>query len=323
MDNATNVSKVHCVSADLSMYLGMKGHFIAINVILGTVAIIMCLIAVTCLVRLKLLQKVVYRLALYQVLCAMAYGVTFVAQMSAFIAYGHPITGPMCTAVGYAVLYMEWVKLLLTVWSLFHLFCFSVLYRDMKKCEKTYILTTLGVPMLVAIVPLATGSYGQSGAWCWIKNARESVDNCTAEVDVTGVVEQFALWYAPAFVALLMESVLVSVILLKLFVRFSPSNKRVRETKFLIAEEHYKKALAQMLPLMMYPVIFCALVVPPLIYRVYGASGLAPKASLLTVVLFCFSGWSLVAAIALMVHITVVVRYRYQKWKKRQQCIIY
>lgn len=309
-----------CIN-DVYLYLELGQSFIAANVALSALAVVVCLTAIVCLIRLELLRKVVYRMALYQVLCALAYSVSFVSQMTVFAIRQQAMAGALCRVLGFVVLYLEWTKLMLTIWSLFHLFCFSVRYRDMKACEMIYMGTSIAVPLVVAAVPFATGSYGQSGAWCWIINTREEVagsnssnNNCTsAAVDSTGVIEQFVLWYGPAFVVLFFESIAVSVILLKLASssRLCLTNKK--ESALLFAEKQYKKALAQMLPLMAYPVLFCTLIVPPLIYRLYGALGVVPSIGLLAVVLLCFSGWSLASSIALVVHIAVVVRYRHKK----------
>ena len=66
----------------------------------------------------------------------------------------------ICVAVGWMILYAEWMKLLFTIWVTFHLFCFGVLHKNLKKLEVLYVVTSLLVPALIAIVPLVTHAYG-------------------------------------------------------------------------------------------------------------------------------------------------------------------
>ena len=138
--------------------------------------------------------------------------------------------------------------------------------------------------------------------------------NCTIAVDFTGVVEQFALWYGPALVVLFVETIGVFVIAFKL--ALGSRGKGTEGSAFLVAGEQYKKALSQMLPLLAYPVIFCTLIVPPFIYRVYGALGATPGFGLLAVAWLCFPGWSLAASVALVAHVAVVARHRRLRAKR-------
>ena len=60
------------------------------------------------------------------------------------------IHGRLCIVVGLLVMYTEWMKLLFTMWVTFHLFCFAVLHKNLKKLEVLYIVTSLLVPALIA-----------------------------------------------------------------------------------------------------------------------------------------------------------------------------
>ena len=48
-----------------------------------------------------------------------------------------------CIALGWFSMYSQWMKLLFTVWVTFHLFCFGVLHKNLKKFEVLYVVTSL------------------------------------------------------------------------------------------------------------------------------------------------------------------------------------
>ena len=132
----------------------------AVLAVANGVSVLVCLLAAILLCCLKLYKKLVYRLALYQVLSALALTSVFVMQV-VFINYDKSpiIYGRICTALGFLT---EWTKLLFTMWVSFHLFCFAILHKNLKKLEVLSVVTSLLVPVVIAIVPLITHTYGLS-----------------------------------------------------------------------------------------------------------------------------------------------------------------
>ena len=169
----------------------------AVLAVANGVSVLVCLLAAILLCCLKLYRKLVYRLALYQVLSAMAMASVGAMQV-VFINYDESpnMYGRVCTALGYLWLYTEWTKLLFTMWVTFHLFCFAVLHKNLKKLEVLYVVTSLLVPALIAIVPLVTHTYGLSPGsnTCYISNTR------------VGFVERLSLWDGPAMLMLIAAS---------------------------------------------------------------------------------------------------------------------
>eukprot|EP00731_Ephydatia_muelleri_P035965 Em0185g5a len=76
-------------------------------------------------------------------------------QVMRFINYDESsdIYRRICTAIGFLEVYTEWKKLLFTTWVTFHLFCFAVFHKNMKKLEALYVVTSLLVPALIAALP--------------------------------------------------------------------------------------------------------------------------------------------------------------------------
>ena len=93
MANDTTIS---CKDDDVTLYLELYWVLVA----LSSVAVVVCLCAITCLFRLKLLRKVVYRMAFYQTLCALAYSVSIILQLSLFAIHKHVTVtnGTLCSA---------------------------------------------------------------------------------------------------------------------------------------------------------------------------------------------------------------------------------
>eukprot|EP00731_Ephydatia_muelleri_P020683 Em0013g410a len=129
----------------------------------NSVSALVCLLAVILVFRLKLYKKVVYRLALYQVLASLILATVAALQVIVVNDRKNPIVyGRVCVAIGWFLMYSQWMKLLFTTWVTFHLFCFAVLHINWKKLEVLYVVTSLLVPTIIAAVPLVTSSYGPS-----------------------------------------------------------------------------------------------------------------------------------------------------------------
>eukprot|EP00731_Ephydatia_muelleri_P038643 Em0841g1a len=170
------------------------------------VSVLVCLLAAILLCCLKLYKKIVYRLALYQVLSALAMA-SVGAAMGVVSINSSIIHGRVCTAIGFLGVYTEWTKLLFTMWVTFHLFCFAVLHKNLKKLEVLYVVTSLLVPALIAILPLVTHTYGlnSDGNACYIY-ANTSV----------AFIERLALWDGPAMLMLIAASTAMVVMVTKL-----------------------------------------------------------------------------------------------------------
>ncbi|KAL5509162.1 hypothetical protein EMCRGX_G004474 [Ephydatia muelleri] len=181
---------------------------LAMLAVANGVSVLVCLLAAFLLRWLKLYKKLVYRLALYQVLSALAMASVGATQV-VFINYDElsTIYRRLCTAIGFLWLYSQWTKLLFTMCVTFHLFCFAVLHKNLKKLEVLYVVTSLLVPALIAIVPLITHTYGLSpgGNACYIY-ANTSV----------AFMERLALWDGPAMLMLIAASTAMVVMVTKL-----------------------------------------------------------------------------------------------------------
>ena len=203
-----------------------------------------------------------------------------------------------CVHCYMVVLYSEWMKLLITMWVTFliHLVCFGVFHKNMKKLEVVYVVTSLLVPAMIAIVPLTTHTYGLTElGTCWIADGNDS------SLSGTVTIEWFALWYGPAMVMLFVASTAMVVMVLKLTHRICWR----RMYGQLTGGDRFSEALKQLLPLATFPILFFVFMVPSLVHYIFQATN--PSAadnktqSLATVI--SFSLWGMSSGVTLIIHI--------------------
>ena len=257
------------------------------------ISVLVCLLAAILVLRLKLYKTLVYRLALYQVLSALvmasvgAMGVMFINYDESPIIYGH-----ICTAIGLLQVYTEWTKLLFTMWVTFHLFCFAVLHKNLKKLEVLYVVTSLLVPALIAIVPLVTHSYGL--------NTDGNICNIYANTSVA-FIERLALWDGPAMLMLIAASIAMVVMVIKL------ASQVCRRSMYesITDGDQFWKALKQLLPLATFPMLFFIFEIPVLVFHVYTTQHSTGNMGMMISATVVFSLWSTASGATVIIHISV------------------
>ena len=280
----------------------------------GFLSFTMCFIAVSIVFCLRLYKYFTYRLAMYQILSSLCVSAVEVSFLTLLNYDGDIYYQIACKTTSFLVQYFMWIKLLFTICLIFHLFCLAVCLKNFKKLEIGYILFSILFPLLYSWIPFIHNSFGVVGAWCWIRSWK---DDCATQKYLEGIIEQFVLWYGPLFISLTLSVVAVFIILIVLTQRaYTHKNS---ENEYLI-EKHErnqnKKAMKEILPLLVYPVIFYVLWLFPLINRIYTA--ISPNASFGWAVAHasCESSWGFFASWALIIHILVM---RQLKKKKHTQ----
>ena len=264
-----------------------------------------CILAAILVVCLKLHRATVYRLALYQVLASLDVAtiqlleIIFVKYQDEPWPWREAYARRLCIAMAWLQLYSFWLKILFTTWVTFHLFCFGVFHRNMKKLEVLYVMTSLLVPALVCAIPLVTHTYGFSPVdGCYIPIYEK---NNTVELKVS-VAEKFALLDAPAMVILLVASIAMIIMLIKLSYRVCWRMKYEPIT----GGEHdqFREALKQLLPLAAFPIIFFIFIIPVLVYDIfYSFLTPIPNRGLVFTQYIFITFWSLSSGVTLIVHI--------------------
>ena len=275
---------------------------------LGLAATIVCLLAVMLLLAFKLHDHFAHRLALYQVLAAFCFGLILVSQLTTLTSLDRDSTDLGCMLLGFFLLYFTWLQLLFTSWVVLHLFCLSVVYKSTQRFEVLFIMFIIIFPVLFLWVPFKKfgeheSTYGTAGAWCWIKSWK---NDCIEDKFKLGMGEQFVLWFAPAIILSLADSIAIVVI----FSRLSCC-RPIREQETLVARAKRVRALTELLPLLIYHLIFCFLLIPSLIDRIYGA-----RANTYSVIMLMFAA-SFVPLQPLLVGIASIIYVCVLKFKHK------
>ena len=232
----------------------------------GFFGVLTCSVALTILVFFKMYKSFSERLVLYLLLSAL-----FVATMMALMVSGVGLDFDkhhgLCQAISFLVQYSIWTLLVFTTVIVVHLAALVFFYKKINKMEPVFVIFSATFPMLFSWVPFIHDTYGLSGAWCWIRVYHHS--KCTFYNE--GLIEQYALWYAPFSLILLVNSIVTiaisAVLCYRAFKKRPIENavdKEEPKAKNVTFEEpgmeseadKYKNALKSNLPLLAYPIIY-------------------------------------------------------------------
>ena len=245
---------------------------------LGAVSFGVCLVALCWLFCLKLYKQFLYRLAAYQVMASLFHASIMLCQFS-FLDYNgsRRVQSVSCVAVGYLFSMAALMKVCFGSWITFHLFCFAILLKNMRKLEPLYVISSLLVPITISFIPLITKSYGPSGEWCMVQTKK-----CDKNYEV-GDIELIAVWFGPALVS--SSPAVHSHADYMIITVYYRAHRKSGENVF--GRDQNNVAFRQLLPLVAYPVLFCILIIPPLIARVYSFVSSAPNEGLLILLTVC------------------------------------
>ncbi len=293
----TSVQKCNTTFSD-----EQKHQMLFVTGFTGMGSMICCIVAVSMVLGLRLYKRFTYRLATYQVLGSLFWSLScslVLVQLDYDPNSESSRVG--CNAVGFLLTYSMWVKLLFTVWLTFHLFCYVVLLKNLKKLEWFYIASSVLFPLLcVAWIPFINNNYGLAGAWCAI---REWKGDCATEKYPEGIAETFTLFYVPVVVSLTLNVsgivVMVVVMVRRAYRNHHPENESLLPEQ----NEANRKVLKQLLPLLAYPIIYFVLILFPVINRLYDAFGNSTGFALIVAEGATLAIMGLFAGLALMVHI--------------------
>ena len=235
-----------------------------------------CSVAVILLLWQRMYRCFTNRLVLYLLLYTMANALNYVMRLGgtfpSFVK-SEVYNDWFCPFHGFLTLYFDFAQLLMQTGLTFHIGCLVVLVevrctRPLGHCyqgitsafesgsrnakryavclELVYALAPALIPLLFAWVPFTTNDFGPSGLWCWIRRTDE--EKC--ELVISGVIQQYTLWYGPLMVVTLINTTVI-IITIATICKKAHHFKKSGETL-----TGYKNTLKQVLPILAYPVIF-------------------------------------------------------------------
>ena len=311
LEESSGDNETHC---NETFSVTQKNTLLIVLGSIGFVSFSSCVIALSLVFHLGLHKKSTYRLAMYQVLSALAHSFN---MMLYFVSLNHSSDslpfGIFCKAKAFFTVYILWVKLLFTVSLTFHLFYLAVFLKNLEKMELSYVLFSTLFPLLFSWIPFIHDNYGVTGVWCWIRNWK---DNCATQNYLEGIIEQFTLLYGPMFVCLAISTIATIIILLVLFWRLCKAKSDVNQS---LLKSKYKKALHELLPLLAYPAIFDFLLLFSLVNRIYDAATPFASFKLALANSITVSLVGLFSSTVLILHVVIVRFHRRVSSVKKDQ----
>jgi hypothetical protein len=160
-----------------------------------------------------------------------------------------------------------------TLWSLtvavlcltFNMLIVVVFNKDTRPLEMAYICLIYIVPLTFNWIPFLQESYGESGAWCWIRTKNHG--DCSDHK--LGVYLKYILWYAPHYLMLVIMLVAYAVVVINVIRK--RNNWRGLYTSEPAQRVQQQLMMELVMPVLFYPLGFFILNLASLINRVYDS----------------------------------------------------
>ena len=185
-----------------------------------------------------------YRLALYQVLTALAVAVTDLFQIYYLFniqrSYNY---GRVCTPFGWLLLYLKWVNLFIVMQLSFSLLIFVHFRNNLMEYEKVHVLLSLLLPSLVVLPPLISYLSGDNDVGCF-----QGIENGTQNL---ALIEEFTLWDTSSIIVFLIMVVFIAIVY-----GINFKSLKLRSLYKEIRDSEHWNALREFLPLATFPIVF-------------------------------------------------------------------
>lgn len=264
MDAFSTSSNITSNCSDFEFSMNDRAAILSILTIVSFLSLVMNVTVISIAVYLRLYKSFAHRLAMYLVLSSIPTNIVHISQLASL----HD--DDVCKVIGILRQYFLSQEVLFSACFTFHLFCLGVLNLDFKFLEPVYIVVPLFSPLLVIWIPLIKDKYGVTIAWCDIR----SLQPCSEEVDSAGLAIQFIIWYGPLFIIQNLNAVaIVSVICTLCYksrTKLWKHGNGERDSLLVKAKvDKSKNALRELIPLMVYLIIFYVISMIPVAHRFY------------------------------------------------------
>ena len=282
----------------------------------GTTAIIStisCLIGICLFIFFRLQKSLTHRLSLYLLISALLCSSTMLLQILVNkIQYENSL---LCAIVGFMVQFSIWTKFLFTTVVVVMLSGLVLCYSLVQKVEYFYVPFSFLFPITFTWIPFLSNAYGLAGGWCWIRTHDEDCNLILA-----GLIEQFALCYAPL---LILCTINTGLIIVMTFVLSYRACKKSSSYDGIDQEAVcYRQALKETLPLIAYPIIFQILGWLALANRLYRAiSDSYTKEEVLWVVhALADPSWGFFSGVTFVLHLLFLGKFKLYKTRQIFSC---
>ena len=198
------------------------------------ISVLLCLATVAVVCKQKLHKTLIYRLAMYQVLSAMEFSILWILG---FIIASYEVSVTPAVVLDSILMGSSFIKLMFTVWISIHLFALAVFHKNLQRLERLYVVSSLLIPLAVTIVLLGINLTGCHGYRTY-------------------------RWEEIIFIIIFAVLVIVSLLMVVMGTILCHRACRRRNALLSEYEKQHKKALREMLPLLLYPIFFLLFTMP-------------------------------------------------------------
>ena len=267
---------------DYSSMLSSTGAAVGVSIIISSTAVVLIL-------ALRLYTKLVYRITLYQILCA----VLVILSWEIYLATKYIVPPWEKYVIATVCVFFVYVYQIISTWIVLHLFALAVCHKNLSKLEPLYVCSSVLISSIVAAVSLAL---------VLTANSDVGSTRCVA-------FQIFLLknWTDAAFFCLSNVINCTSVIIIGLVLCRRAYRKRNGYRP--PSEQQHKKALCEMSPLLMYPMFA---VVTPALFEVMNIFDHSVDYRSRVVIPIIIWGIAMVFLLGILSHLGVVI---YLKWQ--------
>ena len=237
--------------------------YVTVAIVSSGSALLSCLFCIIVIGLIFLLKKhyfFIQRLVLYLSIVALINSLSIVLRLHR-IGYQQQTEAlkVLCMASAFINQTSTWSLLMAFTAITFTLLMAVVFQKSTTRLEWVYVIMIFIFPLTYNWIPFLYNTYGQAGAWCWIRNV--NYYDCT-EYEF-GTILQYALWYGTGY------GLMAMLLLVYTFIIVCVLRQKLKR-RDAAAKEVQDNLHREVLPLLFYPICVLILNIFPIINRIYG-----------------------------------------------------
>ena len=227
----------------------------------GFLSCLFCILIIGLIFLLKKHYCFIQRLILYLCISALVNSLSVVLRLYR-IGYQqqNEVLRVFCIAAAFLDQTSMWSIFMAFIAITFTLLMAVVFRRSTARLEWVYAVMIFLFPLTFNWIPFLFDSYGQAGAWCWIRNVNYH-DNCSEHR--FGTILQYVMWYGTGYGLMGIQAVVYTIIVICIVrQKLKRGDTAVKEVQANLHKET--------LPLLFYPIGLFILNIFPLVNRIYA-----------------------------------------------------
>lgn len=232
-----------------------------LHTVSASISFFSSLLVIILIILFKKYTFFVQRLILYLSIVVLLYSLSAALARTGYKDY-NDFPPCFCEIIAFCAQYTQWSLLLSILVITLDILLRVTLNRPTNRLELFYVSFIALFPATINWVPFLYGLYGPAGSWCWIRYETLNASNECVK-DHTGIILQFALWYGPLFVVLVL--ILLSYLIILCLLRRYKSRLSTYNYHDM---ELLRRMRKEVFILMWYPLVFMIINLFPLSNRI-------------------------------------------------------